>query len=104
MGDALRAAGIEYRIEPVWGRLFVRASSHLALPVLARVFGISSISYVEREISADLDLMVAAIREMAETGDFAAVETPDVTAASERVHAYALESCGWATGDVATAD
>ena len=59
MGDALRAAGIEYRIEPIWGRIFVRASSHLALPVLARVFGISSISYVEREISADLETILS---------------------------------------------
>lgn len=59
MGDALRAADIQYRIEPIWGRIFVRASSHLALPVLARVFGISSISYIERETSADLDTIVA---------------------------------------------
>ena len=59
MGDALRAADIQYRIEPIWGRIFVRASSHLALPVLARVFGISSISYVERETDADIDTIVA---------------------------------------------
>ena len=59
MGDALRAAGIEYSLEPVWGRIFVRASSHLALPVLARVFGISSISAVEREVAADLETILA---------------------------------------------
>ncbi|HEX2167642.1 MAG TPA: tRNA uracil 4-sulfurtransferase ThiI [Longimicrobiales bacterium] len=58
IGDALRSAGIEYSIEPVWGRIFVRASSHLALPVLARVFGISSISSVEREIAADLETIL----------------------------------------------
>src|SRR5690606_11363290 len=43
----------------VWGRIFVRASSHLALPVLARVFGISSISFIERVVEADLDTIVA---------------------------------------------
>ncbi|MBR9988827.1 MAG: tRNA 4-thiouridine(8) synthase ThiI [Gemmatimonadetes bacterium] len=58
IGDAMRSAGIDYRIEPIWGRIFVRADSHLALPVLARVFGISSISYVEREIPAELDTIV----------------------------------------------
>jgi tRNA uracil 4-sulfurtransferase len=59
IGDALRSAGIEYRIEPVWGRLFVRASSPMALPVLARVFGISSVSLVERQVPAELDRIVA---------------------------------------------
>jgi tRNA uracil 4-sulfurtransferase len=58
--DALNAAGIEHRIEAVWGRMFVRASSHMALPVLARIFGISSVSHVEREVTANLDAIVAA--------------------------------------------
>jgi thiamine biosynthesis protein ThiI len=58
ISDAMRAAGIEHRTEAVWGRMFVRASSHLALPVLARIFGISSISYIEREVSADLDTIL----------------------------------------------
>jgi hypothetical protein len=62
------------------------------------------VAHAPDEISADLDVMVAAIREMTETGDFAAFETPEVTAASERVHAYDLESCGWATVDVVTSD
>jgi tRNA uracil 4-sulfurtransferase len=59
MGEALDSAGIEHSIEPVWGRMFVRASSHMALPVLARVFGISSISWVEQQVAADLDTIVA---------------------------------------------
>jgi tRNA uracil 4-sulfurtransferase len=58
MSDALRTAGIEHRIEPVWGRMFVRASSHMALPLLARIFGISSISWVERQTAAELDTIV----------------------------------------------
>lgn len=59
MRDALTTAGIEHRIEAVWGRMFVRASSPLALPVLSRVFGISSVSLVERELPAELDTIVA---------------------------------------------
>jgi tRNA uracil 4-sulfurtransferase len=57
--DALDSADIEHRIEAAWGRLFVRASSHMALPALSRVFGISSLSLVERELAADLDTIVA---------------------------------------------
>jgi tRNA uracil 4-sulfurtransferase len=59
MEDALRAADIEHRIEPAWGRMFVRAASPLAVPVLARVFGISSLTRVEREIEGGLDEIVA---------------------------------------------
>ncbi|HSJ26367.1 MAG TPA: tRNA uracil 4-sulfurtransferase ThiI [Longimicrobiales bacterium] len=56
--DALNSAGIEHRVESVWGRMFVRAASPLALPVLARVFGISSVSLVERELPAELATIV----------------------------------------------
>jgi tRNA uracil 4-sulfurtransferase len=58
--DALHTAGIEHRVEAEWGRMFVRASSHMALPVLARIFGVSSLSHVAREVAADLDAIVAA--------------------------------------------
>ncbi|MGH7465788.1 MAG: tRNA uracil 4-sulfurtransferase ThiI, partial [Longimicrobiales bacterium] len=58
MADALRSTGIEYTIEAMWGRIFVRATSQLALPVLARVFGVSSVSYVERELSSDFDTIL----------------------------------------------
>jgi tRNA uracil 4-sulfurtransferase len=58
MSDALGAADIAHRIESVWGRMFVRAASPMALPVLARVFGISSLSQVEREVPAELHAIV----------------------------------------------
>jgi tRNA uracil 4-sulfurtransferase len=60
IGDALRSADIEYRLQPVWGRMFLRVSSPMALPVLSRVFGISSLSLVEREVRAELDTIVQA--------------------------------------------
>lgn len=56
--DALEAADIGHRVDMAWGRVFVRATSPMAMPVLARVFGISSISLVEREVTADLDVIV----------------------------------------------
>jgi tRNA uracil 4-sulfurtransferase len=58
IGDALATAGIEHRLEPEWGRMFVRTDSAMAVQVLARVFGISSLSLVERETTADLDAIV----------------------------------------------
>jgi tRNA uracil 4-sulfurtransferase len=64
MTDALRSAGIESRIEPIWGRMLVRASSPLAVPILSRVFGISSISPVERKVPADVDAIIAAGTEL----------------------------------------
>ena len=57
--DALRSAGIPHQVEPAWGRIFVRAPA-AALPALARVFGISSLSPVARTVPADLDAIVAA--------------------------------------------
>jgi tRNA uracil 4-sulfurtransferase len=58
--DALDASGIAYAIEPGWSRLIVRLGSPAGLPVLARVFGISSVSMVERIVAADLDAIVSA--------------------------------------------
>jgi thiamine biosynthesis protein ThiI len=58
--DALRSAGIEANVDPAWGRIFVRAASPAALIPLARVFGISSLSIVERVVPARLDDIVAA--------------------------------------------
>lgn len=56
--DALDSAGIEHRVEPVWGRMFVRAASPMAVAVLSRVFGISSVSLVDREVPAELATIV----------------------------------------------
>lgn len=53
LGDALRSDGIEHRIFEEWGRLYIRASSPAALPLITRIFGISSISAVEAVVPAD---------------------------------------------------
>jgi thiamine biosynthesis protein ThiI len=58
--DALTSTGVRYRVVSTWGRIFVRVSSPTALPTLARVFGISSISPVERVVPADIDAIVTA--------------------------------------------
>ena len=62
--DALRAADVEHRIESAWDRLFIHADAARAEPVLARVFGISSCSRVDRTVPAELDAMAAAAEEL----------------------------------------
>lgn len=64
MRDALRTAGIEATVDPVWGRIYVRASSPAALMPLSRVFGISSLSIVDRVVPARLEDIVAAGTEL----------------------------------------
>ncbi|MGH7504374.1 MAG: tRNA uracil 4-sulfurtransferase ThiI [Longimicrobiales bacterium] len=58
--DALWSAGIRHEVEPAWGRVFVRAESATALPVLSRIFGISSLSAIDRVVPARLDDIVRA--------------------------------------------
>jgi thiamine biosynthesis protein ThiI len=60
LGDALGSGGHRGTIEPEWGRIFVRADSPAALPALSRVFGVSSLSPVERVVPARLDAIVDA--------------------------------------------
>jgi tRNA uracil 4-sulfurtransferase len=61
--DALSSAGIGHAVEATWARFFVRAATPAALPVIARVFGVSSISPVDRVVVADLDAIIEAGRE-----------------------------------------
>jgi tRNA uracil 4-sulfurtransferase len=56
--DAVNAAGASCRIETEWGRVYVRLDSPAAVPVLGRVFGISSYSVVEAVVASDLDVVV----------------------------------------------
>jgi tRNA uracil 4-sulfurtransferase len=56
--DAVNAAGASCRIETEWGRVYVRLDSPAAVPVLGRVFGISSYSVVEAVVASDLDAVV----------------------------------------------
>jgi hypothetical protein len=55
---------------------------------------------VPAEIEGDVDTMVAAIDQTAETGDPSGFESPEFAEAEGRVHAYDREHCGWETLDV----
>lgn len=56
------------------------------------------------EVSADVEVLSGAVDRMAETGDFAVFDEPDVAAASESVHAFDLENCGWSTQEVTASE
>lgn len=56
--DAVNAAGASCRIETEWGRVYVKLDSPAAVPVLGRVFGISSYSVVEAVVASDVDAIV----------------------------------------------
>ena len=57
------------------------------------------------DVRADIDTLVAAVEQVAATGDFeGAFETPEVSAAEERLHAFDLDACGWEPVDVTAID
>lgn len=55
-------------------------------------------------VVADIDVGIAGLERLAETGDFEAAFTPEMDAALDRLHAHDVETCGWATVDVSAAD
>ena len=55
-------------------------------------------------VQADVQVQSDALDQMVETGDFSVFETPEVAAASDTVHAYDLDTCGWTSVAVDAAD
>jgi hypothetical protein len=56
------------------------------------------------EVTDDVEVLSGAVDQVAETGDFAVFDEPDVAAASESVHAFDLDNCGWSTHQVTASD
>lgn len=56
--DALNAAGASARVETEWGRVYVHLDSPAAVPVISRVFGISSYSVIDAAVPANVDAIV----------------------------------------------
>ena len=56
---ALKAHGIPYTLEPTWSRLYLETPEPAAAEVLARVFGVQSVSQVERRSWETLEDLVA---------------------------------------------
>jgi thiamine biosynthesis protein ThiI len=57
--DALNAAGAHAHVRSEWGRVYVELDSLAAVPVIGRVFGISSYSVVDATVPARVDAIVA---------------------------------------------
>jgi thiamine biosynthesis protein ThiI len=55
---ALKAHGIPYKLEPTWSRLYLETPEAGAAEVLARVFGVQSVSAVERRSWETLEDLV----------------------------------------------
>ena len=53
--DALNAAGASAKIESEWGRVYVHLDSPAAVPVIGRVFGISSYSVIDAVTPANVE-------------------------------------------------
>ncbi len=58
MRDGFVSHGARAEIRSAWGRVYVRTESVEAIPVLSRVFGLSSYSVVDAVIPADFDTIL----------------------------------------------
>jgi hypothetical protein len=73
-----------------------QAASEVYLPLAQEIQAVAP-----EEIADDVDILVAAVEEVTETGDFEATfEAPEVEAASDRTHGFDLANCGWGQADV----
>jgi thiamine biosynthesis protein ThiI len=57
--DALSSASVAHRVTESWGRIYVRTDSPAALPLIGRVFGLSSYSLIEAEVPATVEAIAA---------------------------------------------
>lgn len=53
--DALNAAGASAKVESEWGRVYVHVDNAAAVPVIGRVFGISSYSVIDAVVPATVE-------------------------------------------------
>lgn len=58
MRDAFTSNGADAHIRAAWGRVYVRSKTPAAIPVLSRLFGLSSYSVVDAVVPADLETIV----------------------------------------------
>ena len=56
------------------------------------------------EISGDIDTLVAAVDEVAETGNFGVFDSAETAEAGDDAHAFDLANCGWESSEVTAKD
>ncbi|MGH9137147.1 MAG: hypothetical protein ACRD0G_08880 [Acidimicrobiales bacterium] len=69
-----------------------------------RPLGDDVVASAPDEIADEVEVLSAAIDEVAETGDFGAFETPEAAAADDSLNEFVADECGSATVDVTAAD
>lgn len=93
--DALESHGIDFRLERSWSRITVETEDEQAVEICARVFGVQSVSPVERRPWNDLDDLVA------QAAEFFEPEVRDRTfAVRTRRGGPAVEEIPFHSGDV----
>jgi hypothetical protein len=63
-----------------------------------------AVATVPDEIADEGEVVSGAFAELAETGDPSVMEQPDTVAASDTLHAFELENCGWTRQDVTASE
>jgi thiamine biosynthesis protein ThiI len=58
MRDAFVSNGARAEIRSAWGRVYVRTDTPAAIPVLSRIFGLSSYSVIDAMVPANIDAIV----------------------------------------------
>ena len=58
MHDGFNSHGTRANIRSAWGRVYVRSETPTAIPVLSRIFGLSSYSVVDAVVPAEFDVIV----------------------------------------------
>jgi tRNA uracil 4-sulfurtransferase len=56
--DAFTSNGADAHIRSAWGRVYIRSQTPSAIPVLSRIFGLSSYSVVDAVVPAELDAIL----------------------------------------------
>jgi hypothetical protein len=63
-----------------------------------------AVAAAPEEVAEEVEVMSAAVDEIAESGDPSVFERPEADAANDALHAYELENCGWHRHDVSATE
>jgi hypothetical protein len=62
------------------------------------------VAVAPEELADEIEVMTAALDQLASTGDFAAFDAPEAKAAGSTLHAFDLANCGWESVELTTVD
>ena len=59
-----------------------------------------AVAAAPEEVAGDIAVLAAALDELEQSGDFAVFEDPATTAASDAVHRFDVDNCGWTSYEI----